>query len=199
MESSIHECGADLHYGNFVDVDGKRYAHLKVLAPSVTMGTPLLQGDSVGTQGATGNVIPCNFPTDQSGKHLHWDFLGSSSTPPIDGGSGSSSNSVVGELSTAGATLRNYYINHGSWNSIGWTYKHCPGTCTLNMTANQTWGRMQDFQHDTAGFGGTFDTIHVPTWNPESGVSCRFRVLAGVGGWRCGRRRQRACDWHGKR
>jgi hypothetical protein len=65
----------------------------------------------------------------------------------------SSSNSIIGEFSTAGATLRNYYINHGSWNTIGWTHAICPGVCTLDMTANKSWGRMQDFQHDPDPLG----------------------------------------------
>jgi murein DD-endopeptidase MepM/ murein hydrolase activator NlpD len=119
------ECRSNGSYGNFVDIDGVRYAHLDSFAPSVVTGADLLQGDQVGAQGSTGNVQPC-----PGGVHLHWEFLGSSSTPPIDGGSASSSNSVIGEFSTAGATLRNYYINHGSWNTIGWTHAICPGACS---------------------------------------------------------------------
>lgn len=72
---------------------------------------------------------------------------------------------VIGGGDAFGTTLRNYYAAHGGWANIGWTHKHCPGTCTLDMTADMTWGRMQDFQHDPDGFGGTFDTIQVPVWD----------------------------------
>lgn len=156
------QCGPS-GYGNYVDLDGARYAHLNSFAPSVVTGAHLLQGDQIGTQGGTGHVEPCD-PPNNIGRHLHWEFL-SGVVPTIDGGSAASSNSIIGEYSTSGSTLRGYYQTHGSWNSIGWTYKHCPGTCTLDMTANRTWGRMQDFQHDPDGYGGTFDTIHVPTWD----------------------------------
>jgi hypothetical protein len=154
------ECRSDGHYGNFVDIDGVRYGHLDAFAGGVATGANLLQGDEVGVQGSTGNVLPC-----PGGVHLHWEFLGASSVPVINGGSSTSTNSAIGEYSASGATLRTYYRTHGSWNGIGWTYEHCPGTCTLDMTANKTWGRMQDFQHDPDGFGGTFDTIHVATWD----------------------------------
>lgn len=168
-------CGSNLHYGNFVDVDGKRYAHLVAPAPSVVLGANLFQGDAIGTQGHTGNVQPCDNQDPQSGKHLHWEFRGASAVPakidgvdtgPLaEGGYPESSNSVIGEFSTSGATLRTYYQAHGGFNSIGWTTKHCPGTCTLDMTNNLQWGRMQDFQHDADGYGGTFNTIHVANDN----------------------------------
>jgi murein DD-endopeptidase MepM/ murein hydrolase activator NlpD len=45
-------------YGNFVEAGGLRYGHLDLLAPSVTVGATLLQGDQVGTQGSTGHVDP---------------------------------------------------------------------------------------------------------------------------------------------
>lgn len=160
----VSSCGSDLGYGNYVEAAGIRYAHLSAFAPGVVQNTHLLQGDAVGTQGHTGNVQPCDPNDPQSGKHLHWQFL-SGTVPTIDGGSGTSSNSAIGEYSTAGLALRTYYTNHGGWNNIGWTTKHCPGTCTLNMTANNTWGRMQDFQHDPGFFGTTFDTIHVANWD----------------------------------
>jgi hypothetical protein len=176
LDNTWTTCDANGHYGNFVDIDGKRYAHLAVLAPSIVVGANLLQGDAAGTQGATGHVLPCDYPTDQRGKHLHWEFLGAPSVPPVIDGTNtnslvvssqpSSSNSVVGEFSTEGATLRSYYIAHGGWGNVGWTYRQCPGACTLNMTANLSWGRMQDFRHDPDGFGGTFDTITVDNFTP---------------------------------
>lgn len=132
LDNTVSTCGSNLHYGNYVIAGGLRYAHLAVLAPGVTNGASLLQGDRVGTQGATGNVLPCDYPTDQRGAHLHWEFIGASQVPTIDGGSWAvSSNSTIGEYSSAGATLRTYYTNNLGWNGIGWTYKHCPGTCTL--------------------------------------------------------------------
>jgi hypothetical protein len=140
-------------YGTYVEAGGVRYAHLAALAPGVAGGVDLLQGDAIGTQGNTGNTLP-----PHCGVHLHWQFL-SGVVPTIDGGSASSSNSFIGEDSPLGETLRNYYINHGSWNTIGWTHAICPGVCTLDMTANKSWGRMQDFQHDPDPLGARFDTV----------------------------------------
>ena len=151
------ECRSNGSYGNFVDIDGVRYAHLDSFAPSVTTGASLLQGDQLGTQGSTGNVIPC-----PGGVHLHWEFRGASSVPAINGGTGTSSNSVIGEFSASGATERQYYQSHGSWNSIGWTHDLGGG---LNMFANKSWGRIQDFRHHPDGFAGEFNTIHVANWN----------------------------------
>ena len=174
LDNTWTTCAANGHYGNFVDIDGKRYGHLAVLAPSVAVGANLLQGDAVGTQGATGNVLPCDYPTDQRGKHLHWEFRSEVLPYSIDGtatsgialgAAAASTNSVIGEYSTAGATLRQYYIDHGGWGAIGWTHQHCPGACTLNMFANLSWGRMQDFQHDPDAFGAQYATIHVANWD----------------------------------
>lgn len=159
-----------------------KYGYLASIAPSVSYGTVLLQGDAIGTQGNTGNTLP-----PSCGVHLHWEFGGisyGSPVPTIDGGLPTSSNSLIGEYSTAGATLRTYYTTHGGWNSIGWTYKQCPGACTLDMTANKVWGRMQDFQHDPDLFGGTFDTILVSAWNTTQAylVDSVFWQLWGLGG-----------------
>jgi hypothetical protein len=197
-----NDCGSGKGYGNFVDLDGVRYAHLNSFGPSVVNGAHLLQGDQIGTQGGTGHVEPCcdlilgpdnpdpdydpNCHPSDIGIHLHWEFLGSSSTPPIGGGLASSSNSIIGEFSTAGATLRNYYINHGSWNSIGWTYAHCnPGPCMLSMFPNLAWGRMQDFQHDPDVFGAQFATIHVANWDTSHAyrVDSLFWAPWAAGGW----------------
>lgn len=183
--ASVTTCGADLHYGNYVDIAGIRYAHLSVLAPSIAVGTTLLQGDGVGTEGATGHVLPCNSPTDQSGIHLHWEFR-DGSVPTIDGGSGTSSNSVIGEYSTAGNTLRAYYQSHGGWGSIGWTNNLGAG---LNMFANKSWGRVQDFRHDPDFLGGEFNTIHVANWAPNQGYlvdSVFWAAWAGGGAKRAG-------------
>ncbi len=156
-----NDCGSGKSYGNYVDAGGVRYAHFNSIAPGLLGDSSLLQGDQVGVEGATGNVIPC-----PGGKHLHWQFL-AGSVPTIDADSwGVSTNSLIGEYSSAGLALRTYYINHGGWNSIGWTTKHCPGTCTLNMTANNHWGRMQDFRHDPDPmFGQEFATILVAKWD----------------------------------
>ena len=110
-----------------------------------------------------GHVLPCEYPTDQRGAHLHWEFRGSSSVPVINGGSSASTNSVAGEFSASGSTLRAYYQSHGGWGNIGWTIDLANG---LNMFPNAKWGRMQDFQHHPDGFGGQNNTIHVPAWNP---------------------------------
>ncbi len=181
------ECRSNGGYGNFVDIDGVRYAHLDSFA--LANGASVLQGDQVGVQGSTGYVIPC-----PGGVHLHWEFR-SGTVPTIDGGSATSSNSVIGEYSTAGATLRAYYQAHGGWNGIGWTYKHCPGTCTLDMTANRSWGRMQDFQHDPDGFGGTFDTLHVANANPSQAYL--VDSVFWLGGGRPGQQRRPAPARHG--
>jgi murein DD-endopeptidase MepM/ murein hydrolase activator NlpD len=181
--ATLNQCNKDWGLGVQVFVDNMKYGHLASIAPSVAYGTLLLQGDAIGTQGNTGNTLP---PT--CGVHLHWEFGGityGSAIPTIDGGSASSSNSIIGEFSTAGATLRGYYINHGSWNSIGWTYNHCPGACTLNMTANLAWGRVQDFQHDPDAFGGQFATIHVANWDTSHAyrVDSLFWAPWAAGGW----------------
>lgn len=151
------ECSSNGSYGNFVDVDGVRYAHFDSFAPSVMTGASVVQGDQLGTQGSTGRVEPC-----PGGVHLHWEFRGAPAAPTINGNSNTSTNSVVGEFSASGATERQYYQSHGSWNSIGWTHNLGGG---LNMFANRSWGRIQDFRHHPDGFGGEFNTIHVANWN----------------------------------
>lgn len=153
-----------------------KYAHLS--SASVVGGAQLLQGDQVGVEGDTGYtystgpggvIIPC-------ARHLHWEpgslptyinnvAVSSLTASPTNYGP-SNTNSVIGEYSTAGATLRSYYISHGGWSSVGWTHDHCPESCsTLNMFANLSWGRMQDFRHHIDFLGGEFDTIHVANWN----------------------------------
>ncbi len=175
FQDGISTCSSGGGFGNFVQAGGATYAHLAVLAPSVAMGTTLLQGDGVGTEGATGNVLPCVTPDDQSGKHLHWQIgaSGGPRPPGIDGTNTApltvasrpaSTNSVIGEFSTMGATLRAYYQSHLGWTGIGWTYNHGAG---LNMFNNRSWGRIQDFRHHPDGFGGEFDTIAVQSWNPS--------------------------------
>jgi hypothetical protein len=62
-----------------------------------------------------------------------------------------------------GRELRAYYASHGGWNSIGWTHNHGAG---LNMFANRSWGRIQDFRHHPDGYGGEFNTIAVSSWSP---------------------------------
>ncbi|MHB8376902.1 MAG: dockerin type I domain-containing protein [Dehalococcoidia bacterium] len=165
-DNTVKVCDGSGGLGTQVWVDNIAYGHLASFAPSVVKGALLLQGDAIGIQGNTGNTLP---PT--CGVHLHWKFSDAgygAPLPAIDGGSSTTSNSLIGDYnSTAGATLRAYYQSHGGWNSIGWTVQHCPGACTLDMTANRTWGRMQDFQHDPDGFGGTFDTVHVANANPS--------------------------------
>lgn len=156
------------------------YAHFS--SASVAYLDQLLQGDQVGVEGDTGytysqapngDITPCAV-------HLHWepggtlpDYInglsvsGLTASPTNYGAS--NTNSPIGEYSAAGATLRNYYINNGGWNSIGWTHDHCPGACiTLNMIPNLSWGRMQDFRHHPDGFGGQFNTIHVANWDPAN-------------------------------
>jgi hypothetical protein len=151
------------------DLNGRMttYAHLSSIA--VQQGTAVLQGDALGVEGNTGNSYQC-------APHLHWepggslpgyidDVLVSSLTAnPTNYGS-SNTNSVVGEYSTPGASLRAYYAGHGGWSTIGWTHAHCPGTCTLHMTNNRAWGRMQDFRHHVDPLGGQFNTIHVADWH----------------------------------
>ena len=163
-DSTVNTCRSDGGLGTQVWVDNIKYGHLASISGGIGFGTTLLQGDGIGVQGNTGNTLP---PT--CGIHLHWEFGGiayGSPLPTIDAGSwGISSNSAIGEYSTPGLTLRTYYTSHGGWNSIGWTTKHCLGTCTLNMTNNLAWGRMQDFQHDPDGYGGTFNTIRVSSWD----------------------------------
>jgi len=157
VELTDGDCGPDEGFGTFVQVSGVVYAHLA--SASVSEGAIAFQGDQLGVQGGSGNVLPC-----PGGDHLHW----GQSIPgagQIDGGSATSTNSLIGEFSASGATLRTYYKTHGAWNTIGWTHEHCPGTCTLNMTANKAWGRMQDFRHHPDGFGGEFNAIHVANWD----------------------------------
>lgn len=163
------------------DIDNRvtTYAHLS--SASVAANAPLFQGDQVGVEGDSGYtystgpggvIIPC-------ARHLHWQpgslpayinglAVSSLTASPTNYGN-SNSNSLIGEYSAAGTTLRNYYINNGGWNSIGWTHDHCPGACkTLNMIPNLSWGRMQDFRHHPDGFGGQFNTIHVANWDPAN-------------------------------
>jgi hypothetical protein len=157
-------------YGNFVEVSvpsssNVRYAHLQTGSVGVSVDAIVLQGDFIGNEGGTGTVRPC-----PGGDHLHIEWpqghpneVDGQTTVPLQGPN--STNSVIGEFSAMGATLRTYFISQGGWNAIGWTHKHCPGTCTLNMTANRSWGRMQDFRHHPDGFGGEFNTIHVAGWD----------------------------------
>jgi hypothetical protein len=153
-------CGSTLGFGTNVDVAGVIYAHLESVT-SIALHDVLLQGDQLGVQGESGNVLPC-----PGGEHLHWGQT-IPNTPGVDGGSGQSTNSVIGEFSTMGATLRDYYRTRpfGGWATVGWTHKHCPGTCTLNMTANLTWGRMQDFRIHPDFLGEQFQTVHVAAWD----------------------------------
>jgi hypothetical protein len=161
------------------DIDNRvtTYAHFS--SASVASLDQLFQGDQVGVEGDTGYtystgpggvIIPC-------ARHLHWepgslpayinDLAVSSLTASPTNYGPSNTNSVIGGYSPdpAGSMLRNYYINHGGWSSIGWTHMHCPGACTLNMTNNRVWGRMQDFRHHPDGLGGQFNTVHVANWN----------------------------------
>jgi hypothetical protein len=171
LDDGIHDC-PEAGIGKWVlvaDIHGRStyYGHLSSIG--VANGTQLLQGDQLGGEGNTGNSYQCQ-------PHLHWQpgtlpayingvAVSGLSLTNYGGPSGANTNSVIGEYSTAGLALRTYYTNHGGWNSIGWTHKHCPGTCTLNMTNNLAWGRMQDFRHDPDGYGGTFNTIHVSSWD----------------------------------
>ena len=140
------------------------YAHLSSVG--VTEDTQVLQGDRLGQEGNTGYSAAC-------APHLHWQPDGLPAyinsvplwTLTLGDRQASNTNSVIGEYSAYGLALRTYYTAHGGWANIGWTHKHCPGTCTLDMTANKTWGRMQDFQHDVDFLGGEFDTIQVPVWD----------------------------------
>jgi hypothetical protein len=194
--NTVSTCDANGHLGTYVYVDNIKYGHLSSIAPGVTVGAHLLQGDAIGVQGNTGNTLP---PT--CGEHLHWEFGGvryGDPLPTIDGGSGVSTNSVIGEYSQSGATLRQAFVDHGGWGSVGWTVNLGSG---LNMAQDFSWGKLQDFQHDPDGLGGgtnntltvrasdqthayLVDSVFWATWaaaNPRLGLPLADRGACPVG------------------
>ena len=151
----IHAIISDIHGRSSI------YAHLSNLG--VGTNAALLQGDQVGVEGNTGYSANC-------APHLHWEpgtlpaYINGVAVSGLGLGNygSSNTNSVIGEYIASGATARQYYKDRGGWNSIGWTHDLGGG---LNMFANRSWGRMQDFRHHPDGFGGQFNTIHVANWN----------------------------------
>jgi hypothetical protein len=182
-ETEVHECGPNLHYGNYALVQTNyhqvtyvTYAHLETVTQ--TTGT-IYQGDYVGRQGETGNVIPC-----PGGKHLHFgfdparpalidnratDFTTKNPDPPL-----TSTNSPAGEDAnlTPFPAIRGEYILRGGW-TFGWTHDvgrpGLPFPQGLYVHNYRTWGWEQTFANNPYYTGAIELGLYVGAWG--QGVS----------------------------
>jgi hypothetical protein len=181
--TDVSGCGPNLHYGNYVVVENEFhlydyviYAHLNTVAQ--TEGT-IYQGDPVGQQGETGNVIPC-----PGGKHLHFeftparpgviddratDFTTKNPSPPLKS-TNSQAAAIWGYL-TLFPSIRQFYMDRGGW-LWGWT--HDVGRPGLSWPQGlyvhnfRTWGWEQTFAQEALWVGGIERGLYAPVWDQDS-------------------------------
>lgn len=177
--SDVTTCGPSQGYGKYVVTQENypygtyvTYAHLATVAQ--TTGT-IYQGDYVGQQGETGNVLPC-----PGGKHLHFEFdpgrpelIDNRATnfttqnpdPPL-----ASTNSPAGEDAslTPFPAIRNRFVSHGGW-IFGWTHDvgrpELPFPQGLYVHNYRVWGWEQTFAHDPYYIWGKELGLYTPAWD----------------------------------
>ncbi len=162
------------------DIHGRTviYAHLAAFG-SFQPGQRVMQGDSIGLQGNTGRTVNC-------AEHLHlggvvgagyFDGVDEDTLEHVDPHQQyTSTNSVIGDITSPGAAIRDSYIASGGWGNVGRTAARsgteagCPATfplCALYVhyvphPAEGHWGSRMEFRrHPTDGYGA----IMAGRWN----------------------------------